>query len=243
MRYLIVADIHSNLEAFQSVIEDAEKRGGFDKVWSLGDVVGYGPDPGECVDLMREYDTIGVVGNHDLAAIGRLSIESFNIYGTAAARWTTTQLAEEQAAYLRGLSLRIELEDITVVHGSPRDPVWEYVLSPTAAKVSFLHFDTPTCFLGHSHIPFVCRASEDDIVFNKLPLNEAVALGNDRLIINPGSLGQPRDSDPRASYAIYASDEGAVYHHRAEYDIANTQKKMSERGLPTYLIDRLAHGR
>ena len=243
MRALIVSDIHSNLEALQSVIQDTERNGGFDQIWSLGDLVGYGPDPVECIDLIRQYDTLGVAGNHDLASAGKLSLEAFNVYATQASKWNTEQLNEEHLAYLGGLPLVFEMEDFTVVHGSPRDPVWEYVVSPAAALASFNHFDTLRCLVGHSHIPFICRPKDDTAVFLEFPLDTLVSLGTDRLIINPGGVGQPRDGDPRASYAIYDSDEVAVSHHRAEYDIAKTQEKMTERGLPKYLIDRLPNGR
>ena len=243
MRALIVSDVHSNLEAFQSVIDDAQRRNGFDQIWSLGDLVGYGPDPGECIEILRRHDSIGVSGNHDLAAIGKLSVEAFNMYASMAALWTTEQLTREQAGYLEGLPLKIERDDFTGVHGSPRDPVWEYVVTPAAAMASFLHFDTTRCLVGHSHIPFICRPQEDSAVFLEFPLDTPVSLGSERMIINPGSVGQPRDGDPRASYAIYDSEEGVVYHHRAEYDIPKTQEKMSERGLPKYLAERLPLGR
>ena len=241
MRALIVSDIHSNLEAFQSVIDDAASRGGFDQIWSLGDLVGYGPDPGACIDLMRQYDHRGVAGNHDLASIGRLSTEAFNAHAAAANRWTTNQLSEEHVAYLGGLSLRLELDEFTIVHGSPRDPIWEYVVS--AAAASFLHFDTYRCLVGHSHIPFICRPAESGAAFAEFPLDTPITLGNDRLIINPGGVGQPRDNDPRASYAVYDSDAGVVFHHRAEYDIPATQEKMRRHGLPQYLSERLTYGR
>ena len=243
MRALIVSDIHSNLEALSSVIQDAEAQGGFDKIWSLGDLVGYGPDPGACIDLIRQYDHVGVAGNHDLAAIGKLSVEAFNAHAAAANRWTGSQLTEEQSAYLAGLPLRIELDDFTMVHGSPRDPIWEYVVSIGSAVSSFLHFDTYRCLVGHSHISFLCRPAEDSAVFLEFPLDTPVVLGTDRLIINPGGLGQPRDGDPRSSYAIYDSEAGAVLRHRAQYDIPTTQEKMTRHGLPVYLIERLALGR
>ena len=243
MRALIVSDIHSNLEAFQSVIEDGQSRGGFDQVWSLGDMVGYGPDPGECLDLLGRYDHVAVAGNHDLASIGRLSLEAFNPHAAAANRWTATQLTEDQIAYLGGLSLKLELDEFTMVHGSPRDPIWEYVVSVGSAVASFLHLDTYWCLVGHSHIPFICRPAEDGAVFLAFPLDTSITLGTDRLIINPGGVGQPRDGDPRASYAIYDSEARAVLHHRVEYDIATTQEKMRWHGLPEFLIDRLAEGR
>ena len=243
MRALIASDIHSNLEALSSVIEDAESRGGFDQLWSLGDMVGYGPDPGACIDLARRYDHHGVAGNHDLACVGKLSLEAFNPNAAAANRWTTTQLTEEQSEYLKGLSLKLELGEFTVVHGSPRDPVWEYMVSMAAAVASFAHFDTTWCLVGHSHIPFVCRPAEEGAVFQEFRLDVPLALNDDRMIINPGGVGQPRDGDPRASYAVCDSDEGTISHHRVEYDIPATQEKMRERGLPQFLIDRLVHGR
>ena len=243
MRALIVADIHSNLEAFQSVIQDAEPRGGFDQIWSLGDLVGYGPDPGACIDLMRQHDHRAVAGNHDLASIGKLSLEAFNPHAAEANRWTATQLTEEHSAYLAGLSLKLELEEFTVVHGSPRDPIWEYVVSVGAAVASFLHFDTYWCLVGHSHIPFICRPSEEGAVFLSLPLDTPLVLRSERLIINPGGVGQPRDGDPRASYVLYDSDPGTVMHHRVEYDIPTTQEKIRGHGLPEFLAERLAHGR
>ena len=243
MRAVIVSDIHSNLEALRSVLDDAESKGAFDEIWSLGDLVGYGPDPVECIDLIRQFDGVNVAGNHDLASAGKLSLEAFNAYAAAASEWNTRQLTEEHLAFLSGLPLRLETEDHTVVHGSPRDPVWEYVVTAAAAKASFLHFDTSRCLVGHSHIPFICRPQEDGAVFLDFPLDTPVLLGTDRLIINPGSVGQPRDGDPRASYAIYDSDQGAVTHYRAEYDIPTTQEKMGERGLPTFLAERLVNGR
>ena len=243
MRALIVSDIHSNLEALQSVFEDAQARGGFEQVWSLGDLVGYGPDPGACVDLIRQFNHLGVAGNHDLAAVGKLSLEAFNVRAAEANRWTATQLTEEQASYLAGLSLRLELDEFTIVHGSPRDPIWEYVVSVPSAVASFLHFDTSRCLVGHSHIPFICRPGEDGAVFLEFPLDTPIALRTDRLIINPGGVGQPRDADPRASYAIYNSDSQAVSHHRSEYDIPATQEKMRRHRLPEFLIERLAYGR
>ena len=243
MRALIVSDIHSNLEAFQRVLEDSKSRGGFGQIWSLGDLVGYGPNPGECIDLIRQYDTLSVAGNHDLASAGKLSLEAFNVYASAASEWNTAHLTADHMSYLRDLPLVFELEDFTAVHGSPRDPIWEYVVSPAAAVASFRHFDTLRCLVGHSHIPFICRPRDESAVFLEFPLDTPVSLGTNRLIINPGGVGQPRDGDPRASYAIYDSDEGTVHRHRVDYDIAKTQEKMSVGGLPKYLIDRLANGR
>lgn len=243
MRALIVSDVHSNLEALQSVVQDAESNGGFDEIWSLGDIVGYGPDPAACLDLIQSYKSKSVAGNHDLAAIGRLSVEAFNPHAAAANRWTATQLNEEHSEYLGSLPLKMELGEFTVVHGSPRDPVWEYVVSVGAAVASFMHFDTNWCLVGHSHIPMIWRPVESGAVFLEFPLDPPVSLGSDRLIINPGGVGQPRDGDPRASYAVYDSEVSSMAHRRVEYDIPVTQEKMRQNGLPEFLIDRLPLGR
>lgn len=243
MRALIVSDVHSNLEAFQSVIKDAEYGVGFDEIWSLGDLVGYGPKPGACVDLLRSYKHEAVAGNHDLASVGKLGLEDFNPHAAAANRWTSEQLTDEQKKYISELPLKLELDEFTVVHGSPRDPIWEYVVTVQAAVASFRHFDSYWCLLGHSHIPFICRSVEGGAQFLDFPMDVPIDLGTERLIINPGSVGQPRDGDPSASYAIYDSDFGTIVHHRAEYDIAATQDQMEKHELPRFLIDRLVEGR
>lgn len=243
MRALIVSDIHSNLEAFQSVISDAEGRGDVDTIWSLGDLVGYGPDPGPVVDVLAGRRHQAVAGNHDLASIGKLSLEAFNPYAAAANTWTAEQLSKEQADFIGRQELKLELDEFTVVHGSPRDPIWEYVISEQAAVASFMHFDTYWCLLGHSHIPFLCRPTEQGATFVDFPLDDAVVLTSDRLIINPGSVGQPRDGDPRASYAIYDSESSTIIHHRVPYDIPATQEKMRLHELPDVLIERLSVGR
>jgi predicted phosphodiesterase len=244
VKALIVSDVHSNLEAFQSVVSDAEHRGGFDEVWSLGDLVGYGPDPGAVIDLLGQFTHRAVVGNHDLASIDELSLEAFNDHATEANIWTAGRLTEDQKKYLGLQPMKLELGEFCLVHGSPRDPVWEYVVSNSAAVASFNHFDTFRCLVGHSHIPFICRRTGVDVAEFRVPtLDDALPLNDDRMIINPGSVGQPRDGDPRASYAVYDSDDETITHHRAEYDISKTQDKMREHELPEFLIDRLTYGR
>ena len=242
MKALIVSDIHSNLEALGSVIADAARNGGFDEVWSLGDLVGYGPDPAACIELLQQHDARCVAGNHDLAVSGRLGLEWFNEYAAEAARWTIGQLADTDVEYLQGLPLRMEMYGFTAVHGSPRDPVWEYVVNSAAALAAFENIDTPRCLVGHSHVPFVCRLEDGAPAF-RLPTGDPAELGDGRAVVNPGSVGQPRDGDPRASYAVYDSDMGTITHRRVEYDIPTTQRKMRERGLPEYLAERLSHGR
>lgn len=244
MRALIVSDIHSNLEAFQAIIAHADERNGFNEIWSLGDLVGYGPDPEPCIDLLRRYPHQAVIGNHDLAVIGKIPLDAFNPYAAAANRWNASRITQEQADYLAELPLALELDEFTLVHGSPRDPVWEYVVTVQAAVASFTHFDTYWCALGHSHMPFVCCPTPDGgAAFLEFPEDKSLALSSDRLIINPGSVGQPRDGDPRASYVLYDADAATITHHRAEYDIAATQRKMTRHALPQYLIDRLSLGR
>ena len=192
---------------------------------------------------MRRHDHSGVAGNHDLASIGKLSLEEFNRHAAGANRWTATQLTDEHVAYLGGLELKLELDEFTIVHGSPRDPVWEYVASVDTAVANFSHFDTSRCLVGHTHIPFICRQVGDDrAIFLRFSLDAPVKLSTHRLIINPGGVGQPRDGDPRASYAVYDSESQAVVHHRVDYDIPATQQKMRQHGLPKFLIERLVYG-
>lgn len=243
MKALIVSDIHSNLEAFQAVIEDAAGLGGFDEIWSLGDLVGYGPDPSACVELLRSHEHRAVAGNHDLAAAGKLSVERFNPYAAAANRWTAAQLTQEQADYIGGLPLTLEIDEFTLAHGSPRDPIWEYLITEDAAIACFTHIDTYWCLVGHSHMPFLCIPRPDGAVFMAFPQDRRVQLDEDALIINPGSVGQPRDGDPRASYVLYDDSAQTIAHYRVAYDIGATQDKMRRHGLPDYLIERLAVGK
>jgi len=244
LKALIVSDVHSNLEAFTSVIQDADVLTGFDQIWSLGDLVGYGPDPAAVIDLIQEYDNCCVAGNHDLASIGKLSLEAFNAHAAAANTWTAKVLDQDRIQFLSELPLSLEIDEFTIVHGSPRDPIWEYVVSERAAVACFNHFDTYWCLVGHSHVPFICRMSEDTRgarFFSPL-YGTPYPLEDQRLIVNPGGVGQPRDGDPRAAYAVYDSDDETVTHFRVEYDIQTTQQKMRSHGLPQFLIDRLAVG-
>ena len=242
MRFAILADIHSNLAAFEAVLRHANGRGGFDKIWCLGDVVGYGPDPHECIERLREFKTVCIAGNHDWAAIGKMDTSEFNPVAAIAAQWTAEQLTAEDKDYLLGLPLTLQENGFTLAHGSPREPIWEYLLSSETAQENFSYFETAHCLVGHSHVPLVFELTRNKAVykeFGEAPLK----LKEKRMIINPGGVGQPRDGDPRASYAIYDAEAKAVYHYRVEYDIPATQKKMAERGLPTPLILRLGVGR
>lgn len=243
MKALIVSDVHSNLEAFQAVVEDAQRQGGFDEIWSLGDLIGYGPDPSSCVEFLRSHEHSAVAGNHDLAAIGSISVQRFNPYAAAANNWTAEQLTRDQAEYLGSLPLTLEIDEFTLAHGSPRDPVWEYLITVESAIACFTHIETYWCLVGHSHMPFLCIPRPDGAAFMSFPQGRAIQLDEEALIVNPGSVGQPRDGDPRASYVLYDDEAQAITHHRVEYDIAATQDKMRRHGLPDYLIDRLSVGR
>jgi diadenosine tetraphosphatase ApaH/serine/threonine PP2A family protein phosphatase len=243
MRYAILADIHSNLAAFEAVLSDAKNRGGFDRIWCLGDVVGYGPDPNECIKRLRQFEHVCIAGNHDWAAIGKMDTSEFNPVAAAAAHWTAEQLTAEDKDYLQNLPLTLRENGFTLAHGSPREPIWEYLLSTEAAQDNFAYFETAYCLVGHSHVPLIFELVSNKAVYRMFPEGTNLKLGKRRIIINPGGVGQPRDSDPRASYALYDSEAQTVRHCRVEYDIPATQKKMAERGLPTPLILRLSVGR
>jgi diadenosine tetraphosphatase ApaH/serine/threonine PP2A family protein phosphatase len=247
MRYLIISDIHSNLAAFEAVLADA---GSFDKVWCLGDVVGYGPDPNECVERLQDLPHICVAGNHDWATLGKLDIKDFNPDARRACLWTREQLSPSNREYLEALPENLIKGGFTLVHGSPRHPIWEYILSPSIARANFEHFDTSFCFVGHTHVPVIYRHHPEtpnqacDTLI--LSLGNPLVLGQERLIINPGSVGQPRDGDPRASYAILNSgpkrSDLTLEYRRVSYPIETTQARMVESGLPVRLIMRLAYG-
>jgi len=243
MHYAIVADIHANLAAFTAVLDDIEHRGGVEEIWCLGDVVGYGPDPHQCIELLRRYNHVCVAGNHDWAAVGKIDASDFNPAAAAVCHWTRQQLTREDIDYLDNLLLVIERDDFTLVHGSPREPIWEYVLSTVIARENLAYFKPRYCLIGHSHVPliFECGAT-GTCSFKEFPADSIFMLGGNRLIINPGGVGQPRDGDPRASYAIYDNEAKSIIHYRIPYDIGATQARMTEYGLPMRLITRLSYG-
>jgi diadenosine tetraphosphatase ApaH/serine/threonine PP2A family protein phosphatase len=234
------------------VLRDIDRRGGVDRIWCLGDIVGYGPDPHECIEALRETAHISTAGNHDLAAIGRVSADEFNPDAAEACRWTTKRLTAADADYLGSLPLAVTQDDFTLVHGSPRDPVWEYILHVSQARDNFDAFNTGVCIVGHSHVPLVfamersngpSRAERETTArqfTDELMLTAST--GGARMIVNPGAVGQPRDGDPRAAYAIYDSENGVITPCRVEYDVAATQARMGAAGLPMGLISRLSYG-
>lgn len=242
MKALLLSDIHANLVALEAVLADA---GPVDAVWSLGDVAGYGPRPNECADWIAAHADIAVVGNHDAACIGRLDITDFNGAAQAATRWTASQLTDGTRAWLRQLPERHVEGDYTIVHASPREPTWEYLLDTRSAAENFNHFDTGVCFAGHTHLPLIFAAAprRPGAVALRPPAGTTFDLRLARCIVNPGSVGQPRDGDPRAAYAIVDTGSRTVEFRRCAYDVAETQRQMEDAALPQGLIERLSNGR
>ena len=246
MKALIASDIHANLEALEAAMADADAAGGFDQIWSLGDLVGYGPNPREVIDVLRGLDHRAVVGNHDLAAVGAIGLEWFNPIAAEANAWTASVLDDARKDFIRAQPRILEMDEyeFTMAHGSLRDPVWEYVTTAAAVRACLTRCETYRCLVGHTHVPIICRMDgvENIAVIPPRP-NESVRLRQDSLLINPGSIGQPRDGDPRASYAIYDSETETLTPRRAEYDVEKTQRKIIALGLPRFLAERLALGR
>ncbi|MDV2989625.1 MAG: metallophosphoesterase family protein [Dehalogenimonas sp.] len=244
MRYAVLADIHSNLEALSAVLADTERRGGVDEFWVLGDIIGYGPDPHSCIALVRDLPGLVVAGNHDLAAVeaGRLSF-NFHPEAAAAVNWTAEQIDAEEIAYLSALPTLLECRDFTLAHGSPRQPVSEYLTTEAAARQNFRVLLTRHGAVGHSHLPLVFALSDDDRVeYTPLAPDVPLNIGNGRFFFNPGSVGQPRDGDPRAAYIIYDTDKNLITLRRLDYDVAAVQRKMVSYNLPYRLISRLERG-
>jgi len=242
MRILIISDIHANLTAFQSVLDDA--KGQWDYVWCLGDVVGYGPDPNECVELLRTMPHLCLAGNHDWAALGRLDIRTFNLDARKAVDWTRAALTPGNFAYLEALPTTFVIGQYTLAHGSPREPVWEYILEPQIAMLNFAHFETPYCLVGHTHQPVIYEQTSDgtdtDVIMPAY--RQRRPLDGRRQIINPGSVGQPRDANPDAAYALLDDETNVWEHRRVGYDIAAVQRRMRKHEMPERLIARLEHG-
>ncbi|HLG11934.1 MAG TPA: metallophosphoesterase family protein [Dehalococcoidia bacterium] len=240
MRIAVVADVHSNLEAFEAVLQDARESGGFDVVWSLGDIVGYGPDPGACIQLLLGLPHVAIAGNHDYAATGAIGTEDFNPLAAEAARWTAAQLTLEEQVWLAALSA-VQIEgEFTLAHGSLIDPVWDYLMSSEAAYEHLMRQTTPYGLVGHSHVPgvfFQTRSGAEAADPIDTPLDDQ------RFVANPGSVGQPRDGDPRAAYSLIDTEARRLVFRRVPYDIAITQAKMRAVGLPQYLLERLSLGR
>lgn len=256
MRVLVLSDIHANLTALDEVLADAEShewlgRQGYDAVWSLGDIVGYGPQPNECIQRLQELgDHLRVAGNHDWAALGNMEVDDFNPEAREMVLWTQEVLDSLSLAYLRQLPDEpLEEGDFTLTHASPRHPIWEYIYTVAIARDNFEYFDTAYCLVGHTHVPRVYRLARDSVSGRQrcaahAPLyDQDISLrGVHRLIINPGSVGQPRDSDPRAAYGLLDTEQCTWRFRRVPYAYEVTQAGMRAAGLPQRLIARLAYG-
>jgi diadenosine tetraphosphatase ApaH/serine/threonine PP2A family protein phosphatase len=238
-RILILSDIHANMEALDAVLADAREAGA---VWCLGDIVGYGPEPAASLEWVRGNCDIVLSGNHDYAVFDLTATQSFNPAAAAAAKWTRDQLTEEQLAYLRSLDSRIDCGGVTLAHGSPADPIWTYILTVIEARDAFEAFDGDLCLVGHTHVACYFldngRTIQRAVAENDVPL----ALSGGRYIVNPGSVGQPRDRDPRAAYLWYDDEAGTVTWKRTPYDILTVQAKIRAAGLPERLASRLTTG-
>lgn len=239
MRYGVFGDIHSNLAAYRAVL-DALETESVDGYLCLGDIVGYGADAAECVAITRDLNPVLVGGNHDFAVAGRLGLEYFNTQAQAAILWTKRALSEQDIEWLGNLPLTQVHEDVTLAHGTVHNPeAFEYLQTPYDANLSFREMTTQTAFVGHSHIPVS--------FFDGMPItysvSERIEFGDRICIANPGSVGQPRDQDPRASYAIFDSEARILEIRRVEYDIGQTIGRILRAGLPVLLGERLRLGR
>ena len=248
MRALVLSDIHSNLQAFDAVLADAETAGGYDVVWFLGDLVGYGSDPGASIDRLRNLPHLAIAGNHDHAVTGKLNPDLFNGAARAAALWTTQHLSDDDMAYLAALPEVRQTGQFTHVHGSLRDPVMEYLISEPAAIATFSLMETsflPGRVIRTTRWCGLSRMGEPASSCWTRRLR-CCSEPDRRMIINPGSVGQPRDGDWRASYLMYDSETGGsagvMLHRRVEYDLAGAQNGILAAGLPESLAIRLGNG-
>ncbi|RMF68269.1 MAG: metallophosphoesterase [Calditrichaeota bacterium] len=241
MKYAIISDIHGNLEALDSVLAEIDKRGA-DTIVCLGDIVGYGPNPNECVETVKSRAEITLAGNHDYAPLGKLDLSYFNPWARRAIEWTAEHLTEDSISFLQNLPLRAELDGFTIVHSTPLEPdQWNYITTIGEAVSNFAEFDSQICFIGHSHVPTVIAVDEkqDFRVLKDNPLEIRDQL---RYIINVGSVGQPRDFNPRAAFGLYDNEEKRFELVRVPYNIGETQSKILSSGLPAFLAERLELG-
>jgi diadenosine tetraphosphatase ApaH/serine/threonine PP2A family protein phosphatase len=239
MRALVLSDIHANIVALDAVLADAPS---VDEVWQLGDVVGYGPEPDAVVGRLRDLGAKGVRGNHDAAALGGDEIESFNVDARHAMEWTRTVISEATRQWLASLPERSVMGDWTLVHGSPRDPLWEYITSTPVARAAVADLETPHGLHGHTHVP-IGFVEEDGVLGVMSPgSGSTLEVGGRRTLLNPGSVGQPRDGIPAASWMVVDTVTGSVTWHRTAYDIGAVQETMETVGLPSRLVERLAYG-
>jgi len=240
MRLAVLSDIHANLAALTAVRGDLPD---VDELWVLGDIVGYGPQPNEVIAALQEMGARTVMGNHDGAAIGQVDVSWFNPDAARAISWTAAVIDENTRAYLATLPEVRREGELTAVHGSPRDPTWEYISDAGVAGANLASFDTRLCLHGHTHVPIVYRADDGNVQAVPALPGEPVSVEMGRLLVNPGSVGQPRDGNPAASYLVIDTAAQTAQFRRVTYDVAATQRLMRDAGLPPRLAERLTYGR
>lgn len=241
MRIALISDIHANLEALQAVLNDIEKQKA-DVIHCLGDVVGYGSDPSACLTLVDKTCEIKLIGNHDHAALGESSTEDYSPVAKVAADWTRKMLSDKDISIMESFTVEETVEDAHLVHASPFEPLeFHYILSPQDARHAFPCLKKQLCFFGHTHVPMIFTEVKNGLPRQKIG-HSFVPDTDGRYLINIGSVGQPRDNDPRAAYVIHDTATGDVEYHRITYDIKTTQEKMEQARLPELLIERLASG-
>ena len=248
MRLAILSDIHSNLPALETVLGEIDAAG-VDEAWCLGDVVGYGAQPNECADLVREACSICLVGNHDLAALDELDISTFSPAAAAAVRWTRGAMSPQTTEFLRGLEPSEESREVALYHASPRDPIWEYVLWPDQATECIRVQATRVSFVGHSHVALFfalpdegAHGQQADARGAQAGAGTSLEIGRGRWLINPGSVGQPRDGDARAAWLELDTDAWKATFHRVAYDIDRAADAIVATDLPEHLARRLYVG-
>ena len=241
MRVAVVSDIHANLHALEAVLADIEREQP-DELWCLGDLVGYGPKPNECCRLVRDRATLSLCGNHDLGVLGVIDLADFAGDAGVAARWTRTVLGADERAWLETLAPSAVRDGVELFHASPRDPIWEYVLSDHIAQLGLQATAAPLVLVGHSHIPLSIAWDETTLSGGVAAGGTEVELAGARRLLNPGSVGQPRDGDPRAAWLWLDFDAGEARFRRTPYEIARTQAEFAEAGLPAALSLRLGPG-
>jgi predicted phosphodiesterase len=241
MRVAVVSDIHSNLHALEAVLATIEDEAP-DELWCLGDLVGYGPRPNECCAAIAERADVCLAGNHDLAVRGTIDLEEFGGEAAVAARWTRDVLALDAQTFLDRLEPEGSAHGVALYHGSARDPVWEYVLTDEGALATLELTGAPLILVGHSHVALQIVQSGDDLSGGLAPAETELELEGVRALLNPGSVGQPRDGDPRAAYLLLDLEARRATYRRVEYDVKQTQREMREAGLPEMLAGRLELG-
>jgi diadenosine tetraphosphatase ApaH/serine/threonine PP2A family protein phosphatase len=243
MRVAVISDIHGNLAALEATLAalDDERP---DAIWCLGDLVGYGPRPNECCARVAAIADVCLIGNHDLGVLEEIALDEFSFEAAASARWTQGVLDKRARDYLAGLSPGAEIPDVgaELYHASPRDPVWEYVLDAGSMMAALQDTVQPIILVGHSHVPLTATIEEGQLNAAHAPQGTESSLAERRVLMNPGSVGQPRDGDPRAAFILLDLGEQVARFHRVEYDVERTQKEIREEGLPEPLAERLAHG-